>query len=115
MEKYPIEPRVVQITAADYNPALHGTEEGAWDSCPFSDTPQWLRRVIECGLVVPTTVNGTDYAEWYVGPDKILATVGDWIALEKDGSVRVIKADEPNPHVISRDEAGLGGGAYFEA
>lgn len=115
MEKYPIEPRVVQVTAADYNPALHGTGHNPWDGYPFSDQPQWLRRLIECGLVVPTTINGTDYAEWYVGPDKVLASAGDWISLEKDGSVRVIKDGEPNPHVISREQAGLGGDAYLEA
>lgn len=115
MEKYPIEPKVVRVLATDYNPGLVGTGQNPWDGYPFSDQPTWLRRLAEVGLLVPTTRNGTDYAEWLVGPDKVLATAGDWLSLEKDGTVKVIKEGTPNPHIHSKEQVGLGSGTYFEA
>lgn len=84
----PFEIDAVQITAADYNPALHGTEHNPWDSAPFTDLPEWLTDCIDVQKTVrPHTRGHTDYAEWDVTTANgvVSAGPGDWLIREPSG------------------------------
>ena len=90
------EVRVVRITAADYNPGLIGTAHNPWDGSPFSQVPKWLEEALKNQYVVPTVINGTDYAEWYVGEadERVLATAGDYIVKTLDDKIRAMTPEE---------------------
>lgn len=90
--KKPVVIEAVRVTAADFNPSL-GSK--AFDGCPFSAVPDWLRDAVDRGDVQPTTRNGTDYAEWIISTleGDMLATAGDWIIRGVKGGLYPCKHD----------------------
>jgi hypothetical protein len=93
--KKPVVIEAVQVTSADYNHSLHGTEHNPWDGPAFSDLPSWLVEAIEDQRLVPHTRNHTDYAEWDITTLEgvMTASAGDWIIKGVKGELYPCKPD----------------------
>lgn len=84
----------VQITAADFNPALDWDK--AWDGSPFTAWPQWLHDALRSERLTPHNRGHTDYAGWDLKShygSVSSGRPGDWIVHLGDG-LMVIYTDE---------------------
>lgn len=118
--KKPVVIEAVQVGAADFNPALFGTEHNPWDGAPFSETPPWLIEAVESG-VIAVYPDDRDYARWRIGtledgPNgeaKHIADPGDWIIRGVKGELYPCKPDifeasyEPLPTEEEAQNVGL--------
>ena len=91
--KKPVVIEAVRVTAADYNPALPANR--AWDGCPFTEVPQWLRNALDDSLIVPHNRGSTDYAGWDIKTleGTMSAGPGDWIICGTTGELYPCKPD----------------------
>lgn len=89
--KKPVVIEAVQVTAADFNPAV----EQGWDGSPFSELPRWLVDAISQGHMTPHTRGGTDYAQWDILTLEGVMTArpGDWIIRGVKGELYPCKPD----------------------
>ena len=111
----------VQITAADYNPAL--AFERAFDGSPFTTCPDWIVSAINRGDLIPTNQGHTDYARWLVrnGLNAVDAGPGDWIVCGSGRNLTVVRRDHARAIIAAihhstskqstRIDGQLGGGA----
>ncbi len=92
-----VEIDAVQITAADYNPAL--PPDRAWDSSPFSELTDWLAVALDAGAIVPHNRGSTDYASWDIKTleGTMSGGPGDWIIRGTEGELYPCK-----PSVFAR-------------
>lgn len=89
--KKPVVIEAVRVTAADYNPAL----ETPWDSCPFSEIPDWLEIAANDGTLIPHNRGSTDYASWDIKTleGTMTAGPGDYIIRGVKGEIYPCKPD----------------------
>ena len=112
MARYQTKPDIVdavQVTAADYNPAIEGNP---WDGSPFSEMPDWIVEAVSADRMKPHTRGSTDYAQWdIVTPYGTMSCgPGDYIIRCADGELYPCKPDIFEATYDPIDTPGAGGG-----